>query len=107
MLSSALTFVILTFLAALLATVLFKLLSGGIRTRGLLTDKETGEFSPARLQLLGATVVGAALYAAQLPAASGGLPPVPDVLLVVVGGSNLTYLGAKIYSRFIGPHSGT
>ena len=106
MLSSVLAAATATFLAGLLAVVSFKLLRGDIRTRGLLADKETRDFSPSRLQLLVATVAGAVFYAVQVLAARDSLPPVPDLLLLIVGVSNGTYLGAKIYSRFIRPNSG-
>ena len=71
------------FMSALLAIFAFKLFGGQINMRGLLADKETGTFSPGRLQLLIATLGGALFY-----------------FFKIVGGSNAGYLGGKIYSKF-------
>lgn len=102
--ASAQTLTIL-FLSGLLAIVIFRLLAGRINTRGLLQDKQTaktGNFSPGRLQLLIVTLGGAAFYFSEIVGAAdtGALPPVPDELLLIAGGSNVTYLGGKIYSKF-------
>ena len=85
--------------------VAFNLLSGGINVKGLLADKETENFSPGRLQLLFATVVGAAVYLSMVIEAkgTGAFPPVPAELVTVVGASNTIYLAGKIYSRFFSP----
>lgn len=93
----------MVFLGALLVIITFKLLAGQINVRGLLSDKETGTFSPGRLQLLMATLSGAAFYFFKIIDAEDitTLPPVPAELLLIVGGSNAVYLGGKIYSKFI------
>ena len=54
--------VFILFMSALLLIITFKLLSGQINTRGLLEDKETGTFSPGRLQLLIVTLGGVSFY---------------------------------------------
>ncbi len=102
MLAASAQGVIAWFLGALLAVVAFKLLAGRINTGGLLADKETGKFSPGRLQLLIVTLAGASFYFFEIVGAAdtGTLPPVPDELLLIVGGSHVAYLGGKIYSRF-------
>ena len=102
MLAASAQTVITLFISALLAIVVFKLLAGRINTRGLLEDKKTGKFSPGRLQLLIATLGGASFYFFEILGAvnTAEMPPVPDVLLLIVGGSNVTYLGGKIYSKF-------
>ena len=89
-------------MSLLLAIVAFKLLAGRINTRGLLADKETGAFSPGRLQLLMVTTGGASFYLFEIVGAAdtGRLPAVPTELLLVVGASNAGYLGGKIYSKF-------
>ena len=94
--------VFVLFMSALLAIVVFKLLAGQINIRGLLVDKEVGTFSPGRLQLLLATLGGAVFYFFKITgvADTGTLPPVPAEMLLIVGGSNVGYLGGKIYSKF-------
>jgi hypothetical protein len=86
------------------ATVLlvaYQMLTGRINTSGLLDDKLTGRrFSPERLQLLIITVGGALFYLVQVIHSSGSLPPLPHELLLVLGGSNALYLGAKTASMF-------
>ena len=59
MLATSAQMVFILFMSALLLIITFKLLSGQINTRGLLEDKETGTFSPGRLQLLIVTLGGA------------------------------------------------
>ena len=93
------------FIGGLLAVVIFRLLAGQISTRGLLEEKKsgkTGNFSPGRLQLLIVTLGASSFYFVDIVAAveTGALPPVPDELLLIVGGSNVAYLGGKIYSKF-------
>ena len=85
---------------ALFVVVAYKLLAGDINTDGLLSDKQTGEHSPGRLQLMLVTIGGAAYYLYQIldGGASGAFPPVPEVLLLAVGASNVGYLGGKVYS---------
>ena len=94
--------VLVAILGALLVIVAFKLLAGQIKTRGLLADKKTGSFSPGRLQLLVATLGGAAFYFFNLVSATdtSALPPVPTELLLIVGASNAGYLSGKVYSKF-------
>ena len=102
MLAAAAQLILVVFLGSLMAIVLFKLLAGSINLVGVLTDKETQAFSPGRLQLLLATFGGAIFYFSQIVNMENPLamPPVPPELLVIVGGSNLLYLGGKIHSRF-------
>ena len=83
------------FVGALAAIVLFKMAAGTINTRGLLRDKETGEFSPGRLQLLLLTLAGALAYVNDVTAARPYKLEAPEELLALVGASNLLYLGGK------------
>ena len=101
LMESAQTVVVL-FMGALLAIIAFKLLAGQINVRGLLADKESGAFSPGRLQLLIVTIGGGLFYFYEIVgnAGSGALPAVPIELLLIVGSSNVGYLGGKIYSKF-------
>jgi hypothetical protein len=81
--------------------VAYKMLIGKINFKGLLDDKVTGGTSPGRVQLLVLTLTGAGYYLllAAEQADSGSLPTVPEEVLLLVGGSNLVYLGAKARSH--------
>ena len=102
MLATSAQTVFILFMSALLLVVVFKLLGSQINTSGLLADKETGTFSPGRLQLLIVTLGGASFYFFQIigVADTGTLPPVPAELLLIIGGSNVGYLSGKTYSKF-------
>ena len=102
MLSTSAQTVFILLMSALLLVVVFKLLGGQINTRSLLEDKETGTFSPGRLQLLIVTLGGASFYFFEIVGAADTdtLPPVPAELLLIIGGSNVGYLSEKIYSKF-------
>ena len=77
------------FLYALAALVAFRLLNGTISTRGLLKDRETGGVSTLRVQMLIATAIAGASYAAAIgQQTTGDFPPVRTSLLALVGGSN-------------------
>lgn len=82
--------------------VAYKLLTGRINMAGIFSDKVTREPSPGRVQMLFFTVVGAGYYLMLVleQASSGSLPDVPMELLLLVGGSQLFYLGAKTRSHF-------
>lgn len=84
-------------LGGLALVVAYKILTGGINMRGLLDDKVSGALSPGRVQLLVSTVMGAGYYLmlaiAQAP--SGRLPDFPEEALLLVGGSQVVYLGGK------------
>ena len=113
MLGIVTTGIIGIFLAGLAVIVGYKLVTGGINTRGLLADTEHGQLSPVRIQLLLFTLIGAASYAALIGEAiangTRAFPAVPDELLAVVGGSQLIYVTGKSYLRFFRnrPKSGT
>jgi len=107
-------------LAALAVVVFVQLLDRRIRTTGLLLDKKTRRFSPARLQLLVATIVGAGGYI-QLVARTFGpesvqlchtvtaapcLPDVPPELLALMGSSHAIYLLRKAYLSLNGGVNG-
>ena len=84
------------------AAVGYKLLVGEINMNGVLSDKTTGQLSPGRLQLLLITIGGATYYLFAILATgeSGSMPPVPEVLLWVVGASNAGYLAGRVHSCF-------
>ncbi len=79
----------------------YRILTGKIKTTGLLRTKDTkGGISPARIQLLVLTLTGAFYYLMQVidNPSLNQLPDVPQQLLLVLGGSNLLYAGSKAYS---------
>ena len=88
------------FLYGGLALIVWQMLTGKIKLHGLLADKERGlPMSPARVQALMSTV-GVAFYlllAAQANARDGKheMPTVPSEALLLIGGSNMLYLGIK------------
>ncbi|MEH6629821.1 MAG: hypothetical protein V7776_03290 [Halopseudomonas aestusnigri] len=94
---------IVVFLSSVSLIIAFGLLSGRINLTGLLKDKENGEFSPGRLQLLIFTIGGGVFYLSKILSDPHlkSLPEVPNEVLLIIGGSNLGYLLAKVYSRFI------
>ena len=90
------------------AVVVLQIVTGRISTAGLLESKDAegrASFSPARLQLLIFTVVVAAryLYAVFTNPGQASLPSLPAGVVAALGGSQLVYLGGKIFSRFIQP----
>ena len=91
-----------------LGIVLLKLANGTISLVGLLETKGPSgppSFSPARLQMLIATVVVAAqyLHAVVTCAPPGSLPKLPAAAVAVLGGSQAVYLGGKALDTFIQP----
>jgi hypothetical protein len=85
------------FLIAVAMVVAWKLLTGGINTRDLFNTGAGGQFSPARVQILLATLAGAGWYLGLVMTNphTSQMPDVPDSLLLLLGGSHVTYLGAK------------
>jgi hypothetical protein len=87
-------------LAALLAVVVFQLLTGRINTRGLLSEKTkngVGAISPARVQLLLFTVAFASYLLAEI-IQSRQFPTIDTKWLLMLGGSHSIYLGGKSLS---------
>ena len=87
------------FLSGLGFVIGFQLMTGSINTRGLLTDKVTGTFSPGRLQLIFFTIAGMSYYLYHVVQA-GKFVPLDNELLMTLGGSSTVYIGAKTYSAF-------
>ena len=88
-------------LGGLALVVVYKMLTGRINMIGLLDDKKTRALSPERVQLLIFTVMGAGYYLllAIEQAPSGRLPDIPGEALLLVGGSQVVYLGGKTWSH--------
>jgi hypothetical protein len=103
-LSTFLRYELWILLVGLLLIVGYQLLTGRINTEGLLYEKgEKSQFSPGRLQLLIFTI-GVAFYyflkVLEQPAPTTleekTLPELPKEFLLILGGSNLFYLGSKL-----------
>jgi hypothetical protein len=99
----------LIFLLGLAAVVVMQLLTGQIKTTGLIHGRIPGRpknqdqyFSPERLQLLVFTL-GAALHYLSLVMTNpspGTFPPLPATWTAILGGSNAVYLGGKTWARW-------
>ncbi len=92
----------------LVAVVVLQIVTGRISIAGLLESKDADgrtSFSPARLQLLIFTVAVAAryLYMVLKNPGQASLPSLPMGVVAALGGSQMVYLGGKIFSRFIQP----
>lgn len=89
-------------LIALFVIVLLRLLTGELRTRGLIEGTTAGGLrfvSAGRVQLLIATLVVAVQYASQAWQSPQRLPDVPQNWLLLLGGSHVLYLGSKFHGK--------
>jgi len=86
--------------AALAFMVGYRLLIGRIKTKGLLMDKVTKEFSPGRLQMLIATA-GVAIYFIVQVMQTEKMPELTRELMLALAGSHVLYLGGKTYSVLV------
>jgi hypothetical protein len=90
------------FIGFLLVVVATQILTGNIRTRGLIAGKTASgaQFvSGGRVQLLIATLTAAAQYLAQVMQHPQKFPDIPQSWLWLLGGSQLLYQGAKLHGR--------
>ena len=90
------------FLATLMAVVAFQILTGRIKTRGLLSEKIGNGvlvISPGRLQLLLFTLAFA-FYVLSQVVESREFPTIDTKWLMILGGSHSIYLGGKSLSMF-------
>jgi hypothetical protein len=96
-------------MTALVAVVAFQMLSGRIKTAGLLNDKSvngSGGVSPARVQLLLFTMAFSFYIVAQVAdkIAAGKPGEFPDIdvkWLALLGGSHSIFLGSKGLSMLL------
>ena len=90
----------LTFLLFLALIIFYQMLAGQIHVHGILRDKHDGNFSAGRLQALIATfiVAGSYLLNIQFDSNTNSMPPVPEELLIIMGGSYSLYLIGKLRS---------
>lgn len=87
------------FLAGMGVVLGFQLLTGSINTRGLVTDKVKGTFSPGRLQMIFFTFAAAFYYLYKTVEAQSFVP-LDNELLVAIGSSSTVYLTGKTISVF-------
>jgi len=94
---------LLAFIVALVILVTYQLLTGRINTSGLLNPKlvsaDPRSVSPARVQLLYATLAAAGYFLLQVLHDPSHWPSVPNWLLATQGGSGSIYLGVKSLNR--------
>lgn len=96
------------FAITFLLTFVYKMLIGTISLDGLLTgvNKEGQEYlSVGRTQLVVLTLVSAAIYVRQVVTSSdwSTLPPAPEAMVAIMGGSQLFYLTGKARALILGP----
>jgi hypothetical protein len=105
-LADVVTWLLAGWLFLVMAFVLYRMLSGGIVLTGLLRLEPRAPFGLDRLQLVAVTLFFAAGYVvASLYRGPGDeLPDIPTPLLLILIGSNGTYLAVKTatFGRLIG-----
>lgn len=93
---------VLCFLIGLLVIVAYKILTGEINFRGVLSEKITAKktkgYSTVRVQLMFFVLMSAFYYVSQVAGNPKEFPQVPDELLLALGGSHAVYLMGKSYS---------
>src|SRR5690242_33868 len=83
-------------IGCLAAAVIYRFLTGRIKTKGLLETKDgTGRLSAARVQLLLITLGTAFSYLLGVLAHRNRLPDIPRATILILGGSHTYYLGVK------------
>jgi hypothetical protein len=95
---------LIAWLAAIAAIVGYRLLTGGITTDGLLSTRGGG-VDPERVQMLMGAIAGAIYYANDSLSLLGTenirhLPDPSTLVLSLLGGSQLLYLGGKFARNF-------
>jgi len=104
-LQAAIRLVGLALVFGMAAVVALGILKGTINPRGLLSEKRgatSRRLSPARVQLLLATLAAATAYVSQAVTTTdrGHLPTLSGEWLAAVGGSNGVYLAGKVVTAF-------
>lgn len=92
----------LALLAAIAGIVMVRLLTGELRTSGLIegTTAAGSRFvSAGRVQLLIVSLVTAVRYLAQVWQHPQEFPEVPQTWLLFFGGSQVLYLGSKFHGK--------
>lgn len=83
-------------------TIALKVLSGSIRTAGMMATVPNGQTDPERVLLMVATILGGGAYFAYglregIP--TDTLPPIPEEFLTAMAGGNILYLSGKIFRK--------
>lgn len=92
----------LGFLLVLFGIVVFRVMTGEVRTRGLIegtTPRGSRFVSAGRLQLLIVSLVVAAQYLTQVWHTPQTFPDIPQHWLLFFGGSHVLYIGSKLHGR--------
>ncbi len=92
----------LVFLFTLLGIVVVRILTGGLRTQGLIEGTTAGGsrfVSAGRVQLLIVSLVAAVQYLTQVWQNPHSFPEVPPNWLLFFGGSQVLYLGSKFHGK--------
>jgi len=93
------------FLAGLLLTFLFSIISGRIKLRGLMSEPLSGKPAPiSRPQMIVSALVAIGSYAATAITDLGlrhDLPDAPLWLISTFVGSNVVYLGARTFAAIL------
>jgi hypothetical protein len=92
----------LAFLLALISILVVRVLTGSLRTRGLIagTTAAGSRFvSAGRVQLLIVCLLAAAQYLTQVWQNPHKFPEVPQNRLLLFGGSQVFYLGSKLHGK--------
>lgn len=93
-------FEVLAFMLILGTLLAVRILRGEISSSSIVCAMEGFRPAGSRVQLLVATIAGAAIYFVSIiNSPSDVLPDVPGYLLALIGASNAGYLGVKIYVR--------
>lgn len=93
-------------LIALAAILAYRMITQQINVTGLLMDKTGGRvISPARIQMLIASITMAAYYLMMVfeTKNKGRLPELPNEYLAAFGASHSIFLLGKLYGRFAVP----
>ena len=96
------------FAITFLLTFVYKMLIGTISLDGLSHRSQqggSGILSVGRTQLVVLTLVSAAIYVRQVVTSSdwSTLPPAPEAMVAIMGGSQLFYLTGKARALILGP----
>ena len=102
LLTRILHFELLGFLWVLAGVVVYQIATRQINMDGLITHKDgSDQVSPARIQLLLATLAASATYFSQVAAnTSGTMPDVNPQWLYLMGGSSGIYVAGKAWTFY-------
>jgi hypothetical protein len=88
-------------LGAIFVAVVFRLVNGEIHTGRLLAGSNGRGHSPARVQMLAFTLIGAMQYLTMALKDTSRLPEPPRELLLMVGGSHAVFMVSKSFPALL------